>query len=108
VRWIILPLLAIALASVAGCRVDAQKCDQACRNMYTLTFWKKLEPELAAAPADQRDALRKQKTDELVKQLADGMEGCVMRCQSGRDTETVDCLLAAKTADQAIACSKSN
>jgi hypothetical protein len=100
-------LAALALAAAAsGCRVDAQQCEQACRNSFGLLYWKEADPEIAAAPADQRDALRKQKLGELAVKLEAGIDGCVLRCQSSRDQSGVDCLIAAKTADQVRACSR--
>ena len=98
--------LAVALVAVAGCRVDAQQCDQACRNAMSLAYWKAADQEIAAAPADQRDALRKQKLSEFTKKVEAGIDGCVLRCQSARDQDTVDCLIAAQTAEQAQACSR--
>src|SRR5215813_12872101 len=96
----------LVIALVAGCRVDAQQCDQACRNVASLLYWKTADQEIAAAPADQRDALRKQKLDEFARKVEAGIDGCVLRCQSARDRTTVDCLIAARTADQVQACSR--
>ena len=98
--------LALALTAGAGCRVDAQQCDQACRNAMSLAYWKAADPEIAAAPADQRDALRKQKLSEFTRKVEAGIDGCVLRCQSARDQASVDCLIAARTAEQAQACSR--
>jgi hypothetical protein len=98
--------LAVALIAGAGCRVDAQQCDQACRNAMSLAYWKAADQEIAAAAADQRDALRKQKLSEFTRKVDAGIDGCVLRCQSARDQTTVDCLIAARTAEQAQACSK--
>ena len=98
--------IAIAITSSAGCRVDAQQSDQACRNAMSLAYWKAADPEIAAAPADQRDALRKQKLSEFTQKVEAGIDGCVLRCQSARDQSTVDCMIAARTADQAQACTR--
>lgn len=98
--------LAVALVAGAGCRVDAQQCNQACRNAMSLAYWKAADQEIAAAPADQRDALRKQRLSEFTKKVEVGIDGCVLRCQSARDQSTVDCLIAARTAEQAQACSR--
>ncbi|HEY6173583.1 MAG TPA: hypothetical protein VIX73_04030 [Kofleriaceae bacterium] len=100
-RWILLVLLA-----VAACRGDAQQCDQGCRNMASLVFWRDADKEIAAAPADQRDALRKQKLAELTTKLEAGIDFCVSQCQAAGNQRTIDCLIAAKTADQAVACTK--
>jgi hypothetical protein len=98
--------LAIALTAVTGCRVDAQQCDQACRNAMSLAYWKAADQEIAAAPADQRDALRKQKLGEFTRKAEAGIDGCVLRCQSARNQASVDCLIAARTADQVQECSR--
>ena len=98
--------LAVALVTSAACRPDAQQCDQACRNAMSLAYWKAADQEIAAAAADQRDALRKQKLSEFTKKVEAGIDGCVLRCQSARDQATVDCLIDARTAEQAQACSK--
>src|SRR5215468_4499129 len=92
--------LAVGLIAGAGCRIDAQQCDQACRNAMSLAYWKAADQEIAAAPADQRDALRKQKLGEFARKVEAGIDGCVLRCQSARDQASVDCLIAARTADQ--------
>lgn len=98
--------LAIAVISGVGCRVDAQQCDQACRNAMKLAYWKAADLEIGAAPADQRDALRQQKLSEFTKKVEAGIDACVLQCQSARDQATVDCLIAAQTAEQVKACSK--
>lgn len=92
--------------ALAGCRVDANKCEQACRNSATLKYWREADKAIAASPAEQRDALRKQKVAELDKMIADGLDGCVLRCQSGRNEDQVDCLIAARTAEQATTCTQ--
>jgi len=106
VRWILSSGLVVALLFVAGCRVDAQQCDQACRNAMKLAYWKAADLAIAAVPADQRDALRQQKLSEFTRKVEAGIDGCVLQCQSARDKATVDCLIAAQTADQAKACSR--
>lgn len=98
--------LAIALLSGVGCRVDAQQCDQACRNAASLAYWKVADQDIAAAPADQRDALRQQKLSEFARKVETGIDGCVVQCQSSRDPAAVDCLIAARTAEQVKACSR--
>ena len=100
-RWILPVLLA-----VAACRGDAKQCDQGCRNAFSLVYWRDADKAIAAAPADQRDALRKQKLDELTRKLEAGIGLCVSQCQAAGNQSTIDCLIAAKTADQALACSE--
>jgi len=99
--------LGIALGVAAGgCRLDAQQCDQACRNAMSLAYWKAADQEIAAAPADQRDALRQQKQSQLTQEIAAGIEGCVLQCQSSRNQDTVDCLIGARTAEQVQVCTR--
>jgi hypothetical protein len=99
--------IALAFASTAvlsACRGDPVKCEQGCRNYATLVYWKHAEAKIAAAPADQRDAVRKQQQDELDRYLEQGVPVCVRQCQSANNTDQTDCMIAAKTADQATAC----
>jgi hypothetical protein len=101
VRWI-LPLL----LAVAACRGDAKQCEQGCRNVAGLLFWRDANKEIDAAPAEQRDALRQRKAAEFATKLEAGLALCVSQCQSARSQSTVDCLIAARTADQAVACTE--
>jgi hypothetical protein len=94
-------LAALALGSVA-CKADAQKCDQACRNVAKLLYWQQADKEIAGVPADQRDALRKRKLGEFSTKLEAGIDLCVSQCQSARPD--VECMIAATAADQAKAC----
>jgi hypothetical protein len=99
--------IALALASIVAlgaCRGDPVKCDQGCRNYATLVYWKQADAKIAAAPADQRDAVRKQYQDDFDRYLAQGTPACVTQCQSANNTDQTDCMIAAKTADQATAC----
>ena len=107
-RRFIAPAIALALtvAVGAGCRVDAQQCDQACRNVASLLYWKTADRDIAAAPADQRDALRQQKLSEFATKVESGIDGCILQCQSARDQAGVDCMIAARTADAVLACSR--
>jgi hypothetical protein len=99
--------IALALASIVAlgaCRGDPVKCDQGCRNYATLVYWKQAEAKIAAAPADQRDAVRKQHQDELDRYLEQGVPVCASQCQSANNTDQTECMIAAKTAAQATAC----
>ena len=95
-------LASMALAGSPGCRGDVQQCEQACRNFGNLVEGKSAETEIAAAPADQRDALRKRKAGELDHHV----DVCVSKCVSGNNREVVACMIAARTAEQALACAK--
>lgn len=89
------------MLALSGCRGDPQRCEQACRNFSHLADEKLVDadPEVVAAPPDRRDAVRKHK-------LEDHVQICVSRCVSTSDPATVDCMIAAKAADQALACKK--
>jgi hypothetical protein len=99
-----LTAIVLSLAALAGCRGDPVKCDQGCRNYFTLHFWAEADKELARAPADQRDALRKQKLGDLDKRMADGVDMCVSQCQAASNKDDIECMIAAKTVEQVRAC----
>jgi hypothetical protein len=92
--------------ALSACMGDPVKCHDGCKNVATLMYWKATEPEIAAAPVEQRAALRKTKVLEFQKYLDQGLEMCTTQCQSANDTEAIDCMLSAKTGEQAARCSK--
>jgi hypothetical protein len=96
-------LLAIAFA--AGCQGDPQKCEQAVRNYASLIYWKQADKEIAAAPPDQREAMRKDKLAEFQAQLDKGLQTLVSQCTSANNKDQVNCMIEAKTAEQAKECS---
>jgi hypothetical protein len=98
-RW----LLAVIVVA-AACKGDPQKCDQACRNYAELVFWQKANVEIEKLPPNDRDAMRKQKMAELAKNLAEGVDMCTSKCMSANNDKQANCLIKAKTADQAKAC----
>ena len=99
--------LVLAIALLAGaCKGDPVKCDQGCRNFATLVYWKHADAEIASVPAEQRDALRKKKLGELNQMFERGLDMCVTQCMSANNEADTDCLIAAKTADQAESCVK--
>jgi hypothetical protein len=94
------------LALGSGCKGDAQKCEQAARNYATLTFWAKADKEINAAPAAKRDGLRKKKLSAFTNELESKIDVVVSQCQSANNDEQIDCMIAAKTADQAMECAE--
>jgi hypothetical protein len=101
--------LALALVLlVAACRRggDPVKCEKACRNYAQLTYWADADKAIEAAPADQRDALSKQKLDKFSRALERGIDPCVTRCVSADNDDQEKCLIQARTAEQAKACVK--
>jgi hypothetical protein len=91
---------------LGACKGDAQKCETGCRNFATLMYWKDADAELAATPAAERDAKRTRKLGEFGNKLENGIDMCVSQCQSANNETDIDCLIAAKTADQAAGCLK--
>lgn len=96
--------LLLAMLVLAGCKGDRVKCEGACRNYATLVYWKAYDPIIAAAPADQRDAMRREKLADFESKLEGGVETCVTQCVSANNDTTIDCMTNAKTAEAAKAC----
>ncbi|HEY0192609.1 MAG TPA: hypothetical protein VGC42_15930 [Kofleriaceae bacterium] len=96
----------VVAALLAGCKGDPVKCDQGCRNFANLMFWKQADAEIAQAPPTERDALRKKKLAELSLKVEGGIDMCITQCQSANKEDDIDCMIAAKTPDQAQACLK--
>jgi hypothetical protein len=102
-------LAAVALLTLGtvGCKGDLAKCDLACRNYATLLYWQLSDAEINAAPAAQRDTLRRKKLAEFDAKLENGVDMCVNQCASANNTETIDCMIEAKSGSAAKACSAS-
>jgi hypothetical protein len=100
-RWLFVLVLA-----AAACKGNPEKCDKACRNYATLIYWKQADAEIAAAPAEQREELRKQKLAKFSTDLEHGINMCTSQCTSATTTSDsqADCLIEAKTAEQAKDC----
>ena len=101
--------VALVLASIVAlgaCRGDPVKCDQGCRNFATLVYWKRADEKVAAAAPDQRDALRKRMLGKFDSELENGIDQCISQCQSANNQDDLECMIAAKTADQARECTK--
>ena len=95
------------LVLLLGCtRTDPDKCEKAIRNFAQLVYWEDAEKEIAAAPPDQREALRKDKLAKFERDLEKGITLDVSKCTSANFSDQVDCMIAAKTAKQARACQK--
>jgi hypothetical protein len=99
-------IVAVVLLVTLGCHGDPVKCDKACRNYAQLVFWKQADAEIAAAPPTERDELRKQKLTKISADIEQSIQYCVSRCVSANYDRDVDCLIEAKTAERAQACTK--
>lgn len=99
-RWV-----ALAIVLVSACRGDPQKCEQAVRNYASLVYWKEAEGEIATAPPDRRDQLRRDKHVEFQAQLDKGLPTLVSQCTSANNKDQIGCMIEARTAEQAKRCS---
>src|SRR5690349_12436140 len=98
-------LSVLALVPVlAGCRSDAGECNTACRNGYQLTYRKNANAEISKLPEAEREAARKRKLMDLEEQTNKGINFCVQRCTSAGNDDQVKCMIAAKTAEEAMKC----
>jgi hypothetical protein len=95
--------LGLLLASSA-CRGDAVKCDQACRNVFTLTFWQKADADIAKMPVADQEQARSKMLAKFTNAIEEGVLGCVGQCQSANNDTMIDCMIAAKTAPAAKEC----
>lgn len=97
-------LLAGALAA-GGCKKPkAEECEAAIRTWFTLLYWEDAEKEIAAAPPEQREAVRTAKLADRDACLKVGMDLSVRQCRAAGDYKFIDCMKTAKTAIQARAC----
>jgi hypothetical protein len=94
----------LAVLLLAACKGDRQKCETACRNYGTLLYWEISDKEIQAAPADQRDSMRKRKLAEFSSQLENGVDMCVNQCSSANNDKQTTCMIDAKTAADAKKC----
>jgi hypothetical protein len=100
-------VLVVAIVSLVwACKGDPQQCDQACRNYATLTHWKKADAEIAAAPPEQRDALKRRRISEFENKLENGIDQCIAQCVSAHNEDQTNCMIEAKTAETVNDCVK--
>jgi hypothetical protein len=99
-------LLVVVLAGLFACKADAEKCEQAARNFATLTYWKRVDAEIAKLPAEKRQAVRKKRLSEFTNELEGKIDLVVSQCQSAANEDQIDCMIAAKTAEAALECAE--
>jgi hypothetical protein len=98
-------LLALVLATTAGaCGANGADCDKACRNYFTLHYWDEADREIAKAPPDQRDALRRKKVEELDPRMQGELNMCVSQCREAAGNKEAKCMIEAKTVKDVEAC----
>jgi gas vesicle protein len=91
---------------LAACKADAQRCEQAARNFATLVYWKKADAEIAKEPPDRRASVRKKKLSQFTSELEGQIDTVVSQCQNANNDEQIECMIAAKTAEEALACAE--
>lgn len=98
-------VLFLALAfPVLACKANAQECEQAARNFATLLYWKGAEVEIAKEPPDKRQAMRRKLLAKFTVELEGKIDMVVRQCQSANNQDQIDCMIDAKTAEQALEC----
>ena len=98
--------LLLSLALLAGCKGDRDKCEAACRNGYTLTYWRQADKDIAAAPPKDREAMRRKRLGKFDSEIEGGVELCINQCTSANNDTQTSCLIEAKSADAIDACVK--
>lgn len=94
----------VVLALVACKQGDPEKCETAVRNYATLMYWKNADRAIAAAPPEKRDELRKEKLADFTAKMEKGVQTLVTQCVSANDKEAINCMIAAKTAEEVQKC----
>lgn len=98
-------LALLLIVALAACKKgDPQKCDVACRNYAQLTFWHQHEKEIAAAPADQRDAVRTKLNAEFSRGMERGLDLCTSKCVDANYDKDISCWTNAKSYDDLHKC----
>ncbi len=96
--------LILALSLAACHQGDPDKCEQAVRNYATLMYWRNADAVIAKAPPEKRDALRKEKLADFTAKMDKGVQTLVTQCVSANDKDTINCMIEAKTAEEAEKC----
>lgn len=97
-------VLLVPVLALAACKGDRERCEQAARNYATLMYWKKANAEIAERPKEEREKLRKEKLALFTYEMESKIDAVVSQCQSANNDDQVDCMIEAKTPEQAIEC----
>jgi hypothetical protein len=90
----------------AGCKGDPVRCESAIRNYTTLVFWETADKDIEKAPEADRAKLRADKLAEYETTLAKGIDTLTSQCVSANNDTQVQCMIDAKTAKDAHACTE--
>lgn len=88
----------------SGCKGDRDKCARAAQRFAELVYWERENAAIAKLPPAQRDLERKRKALAFERELDAQLDYRVHQCVAANNDEQADCINAAKTADEALAC----
>ena len=97
-------LLLSALAT--GCKGDREKCVKAMQRFPELVFWERENARIAKLPAEQREDERKRMVVKFNQELDAQLEFRVQQCIAANNDDQADCIIAAKTAAEALKCAE--
>ncbi|HEY4057734.1 MAG TPA: hypothetical protein VGM39_14065 [Kofleriaceae bacterium] len=96
-RAVTLLLAVLSVSLVGACKGDPVKCEAACRNYAKLTYWDTANKDIAAAPAEKRDAMNKKYLAKFASEVDEGVDVCTSQCSSANNEKTIDCMIGATT-----------
>jgi MYXO-CTERM domain-containing protein len=96
--------LVLLSTSAAGCKADRDKCAKATQHFAELVYWERENANIAKLPPEQRDAERKRKIVEFNREVDSQLEVWVGKCVGANNDDQSDCIIAAKTAGEALKC----
>ena len=89
---------------LVACKGDRNKCEQAARNYAELVYWQKANKEIDALPEAERDLARKKKLSQYTNELEGNIDFFTQQCISANNDDQVECMIKAKTGDEAMKC----
>jgi hypothetical protein len=99
-------VVSLLLLSVlgSGCKGDREKCAAAAQHFAELVYWDRENAVIAKLPPEQREAARKQKLVDFTRELDAQLDFRITQCVAANNDDQADCIIAAKTAAQALEC----
>ena len=94
----------VATIALAGCKGDKDKCEKAARNYAELMYWKKANAEIEKLPVEEQAAARQKKLSAFTNELESNIDFITSQCVSANNEEQVECMIAAKTAEEVAKC----
>jgi hypothetical protein len=91
-------------AAGAGCKGDREKCSQAAQRFAELVYWDRENASIAKLPVAEQAAVRKRKVIEFNRELDTQLDFRIQQCVAANNDDQADCIIAAKTAAEALDC----